>query len=340
MLKKVRVQDAVGMVVGHDMTRVMPGESSGPGFRRGDVIKEEDIPLLLSMGKEHIYVVELEEDEVHEEEAAKTIAKAVAGEGLEFGRPREGRVNILSTRFGLLKVNVPLLQEINSIPDIVLATRHNNTVCNPGEIVAGTKIIPLYTARERLQTLQRLCQDRGPVLTVKPFLQLEMGVVVTGSEVYQGLITDRFTELVRHKVEAFGSRIKEGVIVPDNEELIADAITGMHSKGCKVIFVCGGLSVDPDDMSVEGIVRAGATVISRGAPVMPSAMFLLATLEEATIIGIPASALVHQTTAVDVVLPRLLAGEEVSSEDIVALGHGGLCLDCDFCTYPICPFCK
>lgn len=328
------------MVVGHDMTRVVPGESSGPAFRRGDVIKEEDIPLLLSMGKEHIYVVELEEVEVHENEAAERIARAVSGEGLQFGSPREGRINIRSTRFGLLKVNVPLLNEVNSIGDIVLATRHNNTVCGPGDVVAGTKIVPLYTSDEKLRQLETLRREKGAVLSVKPILPQEVGIIVTGNEVYHGLITDRFGEVITNKVTALGSKVKEIVLAPDDEDHIAAAINQMRRLGCRVIFVCGGLSVDPDDVSAEGVLRSGATIVTRGAPVMPGAMFLLAYHGEATIIGAPAAALFHHTTLVDVILPWVLAGEKVTREDIIALGHGGLCLDCATCVYPVCPFCK
>lgn len=340
MLKKVKLDEAIGMAIGHDVTKVVPGQFKGPAFRRGHIIRKEDIPELLDMGKEHVYVIELEEEEVHEEEAALRIAKAVSSPRMELTGPEEGRVNIKAATRGLLKVNKPLLKEINSIGDIVLATLHNNTVCQPGTIVAGTKIIPLYITETKLNMLQELCRRRGKVLEIIPFKAKKIGVVITGNEVFKGRIKDKFGDTIKGKVEALGSVINRQIIVPDDENLIAQAIAEMGTKGCEVIFVCGGLSVDPDDVTVEGVKKSGAEIISYGSPVMPGAMFLYAVWQGIPILGAPAAVIFNETTIIDIILPRVLAGDKISREDIVELGHGGLCLDCKLCSFPTCPFCK
>ena len=340
MLKKVKLEEAIGMTIGHDVTKVVPGEFKGAAFRRGHTLKKEDIPELLSMGKEHIYIIEEEEGEVHEEEAALRIAEAVAGSEFELSKPREGKINIKSSISGLLKINKSLLGEINSIPNISLATLHENTNCRPGTIVAGTKIIPLYIAEDRLKKIEELCRNKGKVFQIIPFKEKKVGIVITGNEIYKGRIKDKFGDYLKNKVESLGSVINHHTIVPDDEDIIASAILEMRDKGSEVIFVCSGLSVDPDDVTVEGVKKSGAKIISYGAPVMPGAMFLLAMLGDIPILGAPAAVIFNDTTIIDVILPRVLAGEEISRQDIIDMGHGGLCLDCADCIYPICPFCK
>ena len=340
MLKKVKTEEAVGLVIGHDMTKIVPGEFHGPRFRRGHIIKHEDIPELLSMGKEHIYVIEEEEDWVHEEEAALRIGKAISGANLQLGEPKQGRVNIKSTVDGVLKVNKALLYEINSIEDIALATWHNNTVCHPGTIIAGTKVIPLYTTEDKMKTLENLCEKRGKVIEVLPLRNKKVGIVITGSEVFKGRIKDKFSDVMHKKVETLGSTVHHQVIVPDDEDIIGQALVDMKNKGCEVIILCGGLSVDPDDVSVEGVQKSGAMIISYGFPVMPGAMVLYAELGDIPILGAPGAVIFNRTTIIDVMLPRLLAGDKITKEDIIELGHGGLCLECETCLYPICPFGK
>jgi molybdenum cofactor synthesis domain-containing protein len=340
MLKKVRVEAAIGLTIGHDITKVIPGKFKGPVFRRGHIIRQEDIPELLSIGKKHVYIIEEEEGWVHEEEAALRIAKAVSSPDMQLTSPKEGRVNIKSTTHGLLKVNKVLLKDINSIGDIVLATLHNNTVCQPGTIVAGTKVTPLYIPEAKLNTVEELCQKQGRVLKVIPFKTKKVGIIVTGNEVFEGRVKDKFSETIQKKVEILGSIVNHQTIVPDNEELIGQAINDIRANGSEVIVVAGGLSIDPDDVTVEGVAKSGANIISYGAPVMPGAMFLYAELGNIPILGAPGAVIFNQATIIDLILPRVLAGERISREDIVELGHGGLCLDCDGCTFPICPFGK
>jgi molybdenum cofactor synthesis domain-containing protein len=338
MLKKVKLENAVGQVIAHDMTKVDPGKYKGPRFRRGHVVKEEDLPELRLMGKEHIYVLEGDDGLIHEEEAALRIGRAVAAPDFQLSRPKEGRVNIISPIHGLLKTDLALLKEINSIDNIVLAARHNNSVCQPGDIVAGTKIVPLLIEESVLAGIEKLCSQKGKVFRVLPFHKKKAGAVITGGEVFKGLIKDRFGSIIKAKVEAFGSSIYRQTIVPDDEEIIGNTIKEMAEQGCDLIFVAGGLSVDPDDVTVEGVEKSGAEIISYGAPVMPGAMFLNAKLGDIPVLGAPGAVIFRQTTVVDLVLPRVLAGESVSKEDIADFGNGGLCLECEVCVYPICPF--
>ncbi len=340
MLKKVKVSEAIGMALGHDMTKIVPGEFKGAAFRRGHIITPEDIPELLSMGKEHVYIMETEDHLVHEEDAALRIARAIAGEDLEFTEPSEGRINLKARAAGLLKINIPLLDEINAIGDIVIATRHINTVCKPGMMVAGTKIVPLYTTGDKLEKCEELCREKGRVVVVVPFKTKKVGVVITGSEVFKGRIKDAFGPTIAGKVQKLGSTVNRQTIVPDDKEEIGKAVTEMKRHGSDIIFVCGGLSVDPDDVTVEGVKASGAQVIAYGAPVMPGTMFLYATLGDVPILGAPACVIHNEATIIDIILPRLLADEKVTKEEIIEFGHGGLCLNCEECGYPICPFCK
>ena len=340
MLKKVRLEEAVGLTLAHDVTRVIPGEYKGPGFRRGHVIQQEDIPELLKLGKEHVYILELEEGELHEEEAARRIGRAIAGVGISLTEPSEGRVNLKAQIFGLLKVNKKLLREINSLGQVVVSTLHDNTICRPGLIVAGTRVIPLTVNEAIVEQVEQLCQERDKVIQVRPFGRSKVGAIITGNEVYKGRIEDKFGPIIKRKVKALGSILEESLVVPDDADVIAQAVKKLVSRGTEVVIVCGGLSVDPDDVTLEGVARAGAQIISYGAPVLPGAMFLYAVLRGIPILGAPACVLYSPTTILDLLLPRVLAGERLSREDIVELGHGGLCLGCQECSFPHCPFGK
>jgi len=338
VLKKVKLDEALGMVLAHDLTKVIPGKFKGPGFRRGHIIRKEDIPELLNMGKEHVYIMELGEGEIHEEEAALRIAGAIGNSELELSKPKEGRVNLASRTFGLLRINTGLLKEINSLGEVIVATLHTNTVCHEGMGVAATKIIPLFTTEAKVSKIEQICQGRGKVVEITPIKKKRVGVVITGNEVFKGRIEDKFGEVIKEKVGSLGSVINHKIIVPDDVDLIAEAIIEMRSKGSEVIVVCGGLSVDPDDVTVEGVKQSGAEIISYGAPVMPGAMFLLAMVNDTPILGAPAAVIFNHKTILDLMLSRVLAGEKICREDIIESGHGGLCLNCEKCSFPICPF--
>lgn len=338
-MKTVAVQEAVGMVLCHDMTRIVPGESKGPAFCKGHVICETDIPLLLEIGKEHIYVLDLQEGQLHENEAARRIAKAVAGPGLTLSDVSEGRVNMLASS-GLLRVNVETLNRVNSVEEVVLATMHNGVLITEPRAVAGTRVVPLVVDEERVRRVEEICSKYGPVLEVKPFLPFNVGVVTTGSEVFHGRIRDRFGPVVRRKFESMNATVVGQVFVSDNPDMTRDAILEFIDSGATMVVVTGGMSVDPDDQTPASIRATGADVVTYGSPTFPGAMFMLAYHNGVPIMGLPGCVMYYRASIFDLVVPRLLVGETVTREDIVALGHGGFCAGCEPCRFPVCPFGK
>jgi len=339
-MKSIRVQDAAGMVLCHDVTEIIPGKLKGASFRKGHVIQNSDIDKLLNLGKRFIYVFELTKDQVHENEAAKRIAKAATGPGLIMTEPVEGKVTLSAAAKGLLKVDASALFLINRIQDIMFATLHSNQQAAANQAVGGTRIIPLVTEEERIQRVEIICRDHFPIVQVKPFIPHQVGLIVTGSEVFEGRIEDGFGPVVEKKFKRLGSRVMSYVKVSDDVEMTVKAIQDFIDKGADMIALTGGMSVDPDDQTPASIRAAGGKVITYGAPVLPGAMFMLAYLQDVPVIGLPGCVMYHQTSIFDLVVPRLLAGESVTRDDIVTMGHGGFCSDCETCRYPICPFGK
>ena len=339
-MKSIRVQDAVGRVLCHDVTEIVPGKSKGPCFRKGHIIRESDIEKFLDLGKRFIYVFELSKNQVHENEAAKRIAHAATGPGLLLTQPVEGKVTLSASAKGLLKVDAPALFLINRIQDIMFATLHGNQQVRANQPVGGTRIIPLVTEEERIQRVETICRDHFPILQIKPFLPHQVGLVVTGSEVFEGRIEDGFGPVVEKKFKRLGSRVMGCVKVSDDIGMTVAAIHDFMDKGADLIALTGGMSVDPDDQTPASIRAAGGKVIAYGAPILPGAMFMLAYIKDVPVIGLPGCVMYHRTSIFDLVVPRLLAGESVTRDNIVAMGHGGFCSNCDTCRYPICPFGK
>ena len=339
-IKKVRVEDAQGMVLVHDMTRIIPGKFKGVGFKKGHVVQKQDIPALLKLGKAHLYVLNLSAEQIHEDEAALAIAEAVCDKSLSFSTPSEGKSSIVAKTDGIVKIDTSGLLQINRIDDIIIATLKNNFPCKAGQTVAGTRIIPLIIARKKIERMQTIAAKYKPVLAVRPYRKLKVGAVVTGSELYNGLIKDEFDTYVGRKVKKYGSEVTEKIIVSDEPDQIAQAIKTVAASGVDLILTTGGLSVDPDDVTRIGVKRAGAKVKFYGTPILPGAMFLYAVLGNVPILGLPACVYYHTTTIFDLVLPRVLAGEDIRKKDIAGLGHGGLCMNCEKCQYPVCPFGK
>jgi len=327
MIKKVKIEEAVGMVLGHDVARVSSGGEKAIPFQRGHVIREEEIPDFLDIGKEHIYVVETEEEEVHENDAALRIARAVAGDGFELEKPAGGAVRIKAGSPGMLTVNISLLDEANRMGDFAIGTRFNWTVCTPEKPAAVAKTLPLYISEEKLAKLEAMCRSRGRILELKPFILKKAGAVITGNEVFKGRIEDRFAETIARKVQPFGASLFRTTKVPDDVKAIGGAIREMHAAGCEIIFACSGMSVDPDDVTMEGIRESGAEIIKEGVPMMPGAVLGLAMLGEVPVVGTPAGALRNAPTALDGILPMIFAGMRPTPADLVSFGHGGLCLD-------------
>lgn len=339
-MKTVPVEAAVGMVLCHDVTQIVPGGVKGPAFRRGRIIRSEDIPLLLDIGKRNIYVYDLAEGYVHEDDAAYRIARAAVGSNLALTEPVEGKVNFVATGIGLLKIDVAALDEINSIEEIIFATLHNHRPVNEHLNVAGTRIIPLVTSAEKIEQVEEICRRYHPVVDIRPFDVYRVGIVTTGSEVYHGRIQDKFGPVIYKKFEALGSSIIRQDFVPDDIDMTVSAIKKLIADGAQIIAVTGGMSVDPDDLTPASIRAAGGEVVTYGAPVLPGAMFMLAYIGDVPVVGLPGCVMYHRSSIFDLVVPRILAGETLTRRDITAMGHGGFCSDCDVCRYPNCAFGK
>ncbi|HXF76756.1 MAG TPA: molybdopterin-binding protein [Methylomirabilota bacterium] len=323
MLKVIPVEQAVGLPLAHDITEIVPGQRKGPVFRRGHIVRQEDISKLLDVGKRHLYVMELEKDELHEEDAARRLAKAAAGANLKFSDPSEGRVNLIAAISGLLKVDVDRLYRLNSLGDLILATLPGDRYVKEGTVVAGTRTIPVVVKEELVRKAEDVCRDQ-PIVAVVPMTPKKVHLVVTGSEVFTGRIQDGFGPVVTKKVGEMGSRVESVKLAPDDPDVIAGHIREAKAAGADIILVSGGMSVDPDDRTPEGIRRSGAKVETHGFPVLPGSMFLLAYLGETPVLGLSGCVLHDPFTAFDALLPRLLAGEKITRDDIMRMGHGGL----------------
>lgn len=323
MLKIIPVEEAVGLPLAHDITEIIPGKHKGPAFRRGHIIRPEDVSKLLDVGKANIYVMNLEKDELHEEDAARRLAKAAAGANLKLTDPSEGRINLVATISGLLKIDVDLLYRFNSLGDLMLATLPGDRYVREGTVVAGTRTIPVVVKEELVQRAEALCKDH-PIVAIAPMPSRNIHLIVTGSEVFSGRIKDGFGPVVTRKVGEMGSTVESVKLAPDDPEVIAGHIKEAKLAGADMILVSGGMSVDPDDKSPEGIRRSGAKIESHGFPVLPGSMFVMAYLEEIPVLGLSGCVLHDSFTAFDMLLPRLLAGEKIKRADIMAMGHGGL----------------
>jgi hypothetical protein len=336
-LKKVNVEDALGKILAHDITEVVPGKKKDVAFCRGKIIEEGDIERLLDLGKRHLYVFEGTTKGVHEEDAGLRIAQSVMGDNMELLPPKEGKVNIVSTVKGLFYVNEKHLYEMNRIKDVLLSTLPNRYPVNPGDVVAAAKTVPLYIAEKVLKRVERVA-EKG-LLRISPFKHFKMGLVITGSEVYTGRVKDG-SEVVQKKIEGHGLSVIDKKIVTDDVAMIRDAILSQFDLGADIVLTTAGLSVDPDDVTRDGIEATGAEILFYGTPVFPGAMFLVARLKGKYILGAPACVYYNNNTVMDIILPRILAGEKMHSKDMVKLSYGGLCMHCPVCHYPACFFGK
>jgi molybdenum cofactor synthesis domain-containing protein len=341
MMRRIKVEEAVGSVLEHDITEIRPDEFKGPAFRKGHQVCEEDICHLQRLGKNYLYQIDLAEDEIHENEAASILAKALAGKGVYWtDDPREGKINLLADKDGLLTIDIAALAAFNLVDEVMCATLHNHTLVKKGEIIAATRAIPLVMKRTPVERAATIARQNGAVVSVKELRHARAGLVVTGNEVYNGLIQDRFAPILTEKLQSLNSEVRSLEFAPDDEKQIAAIIRSFLNQGCDLILLSGGMSVDPDDVTRKGIRMAGATEFHYGASVLPGSMFLVAYIGDVPLLGVPACGLYHRITILDLVLPRILAGERITKKDLAFLGHGGLCKNCKECSYPHCHFGK
>ena len=339
-MKKIRIEDAVGMILGHDVTQIIPGKFKGPRFRKGHRIRKEDISEFLKIGKEHIYVMKLKSGVIHEDDAAIRLGRAFWGKNIEMTSPSEGKVTLRSRINGILQINLPLLHRINLSQNIILSTIHRYTPCFPGMAVGATRIISLTAPEKQIHKMEDWCEKKGPVIEILPYQKLKVGVVITGNEFFKRRTEDRFDDKIGKKIAHFGSRVIKKIVVPDDIHQIAQALINFRDTSADLILVTGGLSVDPDDVTRAGIKKAKAKIIFYGTPVLPGAMFLYGKLGKKSVLGLPACVFYHPVTLFDLIFPRILAGVELNRKEISHLGHGGFCQNCNPCHFPMCPFGK
>ena len=342
-MKCVKPQDAVGHVLCHDITQIIKDVKKGTAFRKGHIVTEEDIPVLLSLGKDNLYIWEKTEGILHENEAAEYLRDICMNENMIQSEVKEGKIELIAEIDGLLKIDVDKLRAVNSLGEMMIATRHTNTTVKKGDKLVGTRIIPLLIEQEKMEKAKEVAGDR-PILSLIPFKKKKVGIVTTGNEVFYGRIKDTFGPVVAEKVKEFGADVIGQTIVNDDMEKITKAVEEFIEQGADMVLCTGGMSVDPDDKTPGAIKNTGARIVSYGAPVLPGAMMLLAYYEkdgrELPIVGLPGCVMYAKRTVFDLVLPRLMADDMVTSDDLAGLGLGGLCLSCDVCTFPNCGFGK
>ncbi|MGL5972001.1 MAG: molybdopterin-binding protein [Cetobacterium sp.] len=337
-MKTVKTVDSVGMILCHDITKIVPGEFKGVAFKKGHIITIDDIPQLLKLGKDNLFVWEHVEGTLHENDAAIRIKNHIAGKGLDFSPIKEGKIDFISNINGLLKVNVEELLKINSLREIIVATLHNNTPVKKGTKVAGTRVIPLVIDEVKIIEMEKIAEKN--IVQIIPIKPKKIAIITTGNEVFYGRIEDKFGPILIKKVKEYGCEVVYHTFSSDDKEMIKEKIAEALNSEAELVLCTGGMSVDPDDRTPLAIREMGGELITYGSPVLPGAMLLLAYHNQKAILGLPGCVMHSKRTAFDLVLPRILAEEKLNFIDIAQYGHGGLCLDCPICTFPHCSFGK
>ena len=335
-MKEIETSKAVGKILAHDVTQIIKGEFKGAKFKKGHIIQEEDLPVLLSIGKEHVFIEDFNDTLMHENDGAKVLCSLCKNEYMKESGISEGKIELSATIDGLFKVNKDALKQVNGFGEVMIATRKGNRAIKEGDKLAGMRIIPLMIEKEKMNRLQEKVQ--GPILEIKPYVIKTAGIVTTGSEVYKGRIKDTFTPVIIDKLKEYGVEVVYHSLSLDDASMTTQKINEALDQKVDLVICTGGMSVDPDDKTPLAIKNTGADIISYGSPVLPGAMFLLSYKGEVPILGLPGCVMYSKRTIFDIVLPRILAHDKISSEELAALGEGGLCLNCPVCTFPNCSF--
>ena len=340
-MKLMKTEEAVGHVLCHDITQIIRGVTKAPVFRKGHIIQPEDVPVLLSVGKDHIYIWENNENMLHEDEAAEILRDLCMGENMHATEPKEGKIELISDIDGLLLVDVERLRAVNALGDMMIATRSSGFVVKKGDKLCGTRVIPLVIEKARMERAKEVVGSE-PLLRLLPLKSKKVGVVTTGNEVFYGRIQDTFTPVIVQKLREFGGcEMTEHVILNDDHEKITAAVLDMLAKGCDMVLCSGGMSVDPDDKTPLAIKNTGANIVSYGSPVLPGAMFLVSYMPDGRpVCGLPGCVMYAKRTIFDLLLPYLVTDTPITKEQLAGLGHGGLCLNCPVCHFPNCGFGK
>ena len=335
-MKKVKVQDAIGMTLCHDITAMVDG-FKGAAFKRGHVVTQEDIPRLLDIGKQHVFIWEENAGEIHEEDAARRLSQMTAVDGAHYGSISEGKIQLFADQDGMFRVDKALLAAVNRIGDITITTLPDHYPVKAGDRLASMRIVPLVTEERQIAEAEALCAGKQ-LYDLRPFKPLKVGIIITGSEIYHGRIKDKFERVARAKLAHYPAEIL-GVHVCDDElDMIVGAGRALLAEGAELLIFSGGMSVDPDDLTPSAIREMGAEIVSYGFPSQPGNMTLVAYLDQAALLGVPGAAISRPTTMFDVLLPQIFCVDPLTKDDLIRLGEGGLCQMCDNCHFPNCTF--
>lgn len=330
VLREVKTEDAIGLALAHDLTQIVPGAFKGRLFRKGHRVTADDIPKLKDIGKEHLYVIELAEGDLHEDDAALRLAAALAGERIVYGEPHEGKVTLKAAEDGLAVIAREVVDGINALGEIALATIHGGRFVKAGEPLAASRAIPLVVPEAKVAAAAEIAaryraeHEGVSPISVKPLRRFRAGLLSTGTEVFTGRIADKFGPAVRAKLESYGSELAEQRFAPDDRHTIVNHLLYFLERGYDMILVSGGMSVDPDDRTPGAIADAGTDIVSYGTPMLPGSMLLFGYLRGVPIFGLPGCVMHDPYTSFDVLLPRVLAGEIITRQEIAAMGYGGL----------------
>lgn len=319
-VKKVPVTEALGHILLHHQI-----DAHGQKIlSKGRYITREEIPALEMSGCQEVYVAILDEEDVSENEAAHYLGEMLAGDRLETSRAATGHVNLVATAPGLLKVDQEALLALNSQPGITLATIRTHTVVRPKTITGTIKIIPYAVPRSDLEAAATIAQDNPP-LTVKPFVVKRATLIISGSQANEQKVTAGFTAPLRERLAAYGAELKLGPYAPPQETALSHALKLALDEKTEMILVAGETSiVDINDIIPRAIKAIGGEIIQYGMPVKPGNLLLMAYYHGIPVVGVPGCARSKKYNVVDMVLPRLAAGEQLTQRDLLEMGHGGL----------------
>lgn len=337
-MKKVKVEDSVGLTLCHDITAMYDG-FKGVAFKRGHIITKEDIPKLLDYGKKNVFIWEENAGEIHEEDAAIRLANMTRITSGHYTDVSEGKILLISDVEGLFVVDEKLLYDINSIGDITITTIQNHYHIKKGQRLVSMRIVPLVTKIEQIEKAEELTKN-NKLYDIYPFKKKKVGVIITGSEVYTGRVIDKFEPVCRNKLSKFDADILGVKICDDDVKMIENVANDFINNGAEILIFTGGMSVDPDDITPSAIRNIGANIISHGVPSQPGNMTLVAYKGDVAMVGVPGAAISLPITTFDVLLPQLFTDLKITKEDLLNLAVGGLCQLCDKCHYPNCTFGK
>jgi len=326
MIRTVRVEDAIGLKLLHDYTCIQHG-FKGAIKRRGEIVTFSDVDILKNCGHYYVYVYDETWSRpgfLHEVEAVEKFAHIVAGENIRIELGEEGKALLIAEKSGLLLVNGTVLKEINSTGVFVLVTRKTGSYIRRGDLIGIVDLIPLDVSVEFFEVFERKLVEYRPIIRVIEHKHPKIGVVVTGTEIVEGMRRDLAGPIVLKKIseyECIPGRIE---YARDDLEEISGKILALLLEHDAVI-VTGGMSVDPTDKTPSAIASIADEVVIYGIPIKPTTMSMVAYKGGKAIVGV-SSGIIHypEENILDVVLPWIASGVKIPREFLISLGEGGL----------------